>query len=299
MTQITEAKLKSLEEILKEGAKNVRTYKLYWGIINEAYQMELEVEALADKTEAKAKVLAEGLMDKNNTFEEALKELKLLNDLRNDIKCEEIKENVTQILDITQSIILKEMQQVRCDIRKYNKEVETIKNNVGNTGMKINEEDITVNRVLEMNQEQEQKMAAINYLPAETMKCNLAPEFIEQVTEEVIKKMKEPSLDFKELPIESKIKLDSKDVRKVENSSGTATKNSKTLTVENILGNNEKAMKKIKEAMELIHENINMIMNEKSMNRTVTAILEDLMSSERQLLSTLVYLRITNDKQTR
>lgn len=299
MTQITETKLTSLEEILKEGAKKVSTDKLYWGITNEAYQMECEVEALANKTEAKAKVLAEGLMDKNNTFEEALKELKLLNDLRNNIKCEEIKENVTQILDITQSIILKEMQQVRCDIRKYNKEVETIKNTDGNTAMKINEEGITVNGVLKINQEQEQKMGVINYLPAETMKCNLDPRFIGQVTEEVIKKMKEPSLDFKELPIETKIKLDSKDVRKVENSSGAATKNSKTLTVENILGNNEKAMKKIKEAMELIHENINMIMNEKSMNRTITAILEDLMSSERQLLSTLVYLRITNDKQTR
>ena len=198
MTKISDSKLTSLEEILKEGAKNVSTDKLYWGLTNEAHQMEYEVEALADKTEAKARVLAEGLMNKNNTFEEALKELKRLNDLRNDITNEEIRQNITQILDITQSIIFKEMQQVRCDIRKFNNEDEAIKNTDGDNVMGTYKDGILVKGELKI-QKQEHETEVINYLPSANIKCNLAPEFIEQITKEVIKKMKEDHINFAEV----------------------------------------------------------------------------------------------------
>lgn len=127
MTKANDPKLTTLEEILKEGAKNVSTDKLYWGLTNEAHQLESEVETLADKTEAKARALADGLMDKNKTFKEALKELNELYNRTVELKNEEIRLNITEILDITRVIIADSMEQAECGVIKFNTKNKEIK----------------------------------------------------------------------------------------------------------------------------------------------------------------------------
>lgn len=113
--------------------------------------------------------------------------------------------------------------------------------------------------------------------------------------------LKENSIDTLMLKLKTFLEMYNKSegISKDDNNSIATTKSSKKLTVENILENNEKAMEKIKEAMDLIRENINMIMNQKSTDIPIIDVLEDLMSSERQLLGRIVYLRIANDKLER
>lgn len=200
---------------------------------------------------------------KLTTLEEILKELNELYNRTVEIENKEIKLNAIEILDTTRTIITDLMEQAECRFIKFNTKGK--------------------------------EKGVLNYLPATFMEGVLTSEFIEQIIKEVIKNMKEYSSNFKELPIGNKIELDSEVISKAGNSEVSTIKDTLIEAVEN----NEKAMEKIKEAMNLIRENINMIMNQGSMNRFATAALEDLMSSERQLLDRLVYLRIANDKLTR
>ena len=221
MTKTNDSKLTTLDEILKEGAKNVSTDKLYWGITNEAHRLEIEIENLSRKTEAKAKILADSLMDKNISFKEALRELNELYNRTVEVENKEIKINIIEILDVASAIVRDSMEQAECGIIKFNTKNKEIKNNNDDTAVKANEYGITVNGVLKINQEQEQEMGVINYLPVTFTGANFAPEFIEQVTKEVIKKMKEDHISFGKIQLPAGI-IPVNDVNKVTSKAGSS-----------------------------------------------------------------------------
>lgn len=180
----------------KEKIEIRDTFQLYCEVMEEATELENEVDALAKRTEEKAQLIADCLMDRNDTFGEALKELEELSELANGNLIKYLRENAIEILEMTQVIIFKEMEQAkRRNIKEYT-EGKEIKNTDGDTTTKVNKDGITVNGVLKINQEQDQEIGVINYLPVKYTKGVLAPKLIEEITEEVIKKTKEDHVSF-------------------------------------------------------------------------------------------------------
>ncbi|CAM2079786.1 MAG: hypothetical protein NSGCLCUN01_04014 [uncultured Clostridium sp.] len=182
--------MSKIEQLENEKIEIRDTFQLYCKVMEEATELENEVDALAKRIEEKAQLIAGYLMDRNWTFKEALKELEELSELANGNLIKYLRENAIEILEMTQVIIFKEMEQAKCrNIKEYT-EGKEIKNTDGDTITKVNEDGIVVNGILKINQEQDQEIGVINYLPAKYI-GNLAPELIEEITEEVIKKMKE------------------------------------------------------------------------------------------------------------
>lgn len=187
------SKIEQLENE-KEKIETRNTFELYCEVIKEATELENEVDALSKRTAKKAQLIADCLMDRNCTFEEALKELEELFELANGNLIEYLRKNAIEILKITQAIIFEEMEQAKCrNIKEYT-ECKEIKNTDGDTITKVNEDGIVVNGILKIKQEQEQEM-------------------------EVIKKMKEDHISFGKIQLPSEqIPIDvNKDTSNVDN----------------------------------------------------------------------------------
>ncbi|CAM2078608.1 MAG: hypothetical protein NSGCLCUN01_02809 [uncultured Clostridium sp.] len=212
------SKIEQLENE-KEKIEIRDTFQLYCKVMEEATELENEVDALAKRIEEKAQLIAGCLMDRNDTFGEALKELEELSELANGNLIKYLRENAIEILEMTQAIIFEKMEQAKYrNIKEYT-EGKEIKNTDGDTTAKVNEDGITVKGILKINTEQEQEMEAINYLPAIFTEGSFTPEFIEQITKEVIKKMKEDHISFGKIQLPSEqIPIDvNKDTSNVDN----------------------------------------------------------------------------------
>lgn len=164
------------------------------------------------------------MLIENSTLEEVNKEAYKMSEFLNQIPEVAIRVHAKCIMSKVRNNILKEMNLEAHEVKKYDTEMKEIKNTDGDTVVKVNEDGIVVAGVLKTNKEQDQEMGVINYLPVESIKCNLAPEFIKQVTEEVIKKMKEDHISFGKIQLPSEqIPIDvNKDTSNVDNKTSNA-----------------------------------------------------------------------------